>query len=241
MAVAKSYEKYPINGDPFKENGRMYVNVLTPKGSKKVRWYTDAERAKMDNKTQVVKDIMDFNCRYAFGFGDAGYITIFKGDEEEVERWAQSNHECTRRNMTFGYYTPSRLTPINLPDSITPIKLTWAEVQDCGDKMKPHEEVTKYVQKLLFGEQPEYNSVYQGTINTWIERDVVVVTKKTNASRFGDKHIYTLLDAGGNIYLWETGSKNYAKGTSKRLKMKVKDHIKLDNGPCTVVWYCKEI
>lgn len=243
MAVARTYEKFLIDGDPFKENGRMYVYVLAPKGKKKVRWYTDAERARMDKTAgvEVKKDIMDFDGRHAFGFGKAGYITIYKGDESEIADWADANHECTRYNLTFGYYTPSRLTIVNLPSSITPIKLTWEEVMDSGNKMKSHDEVTKYVRKLLTGEQPEFSSVYQGAINSWIERDLVVYAKKKNSTHFGDKFFYTMIDAGGNLYLWETGAKNYAVGASKRLKMKVKEHTEADGILYTVVWYCKEI
>ena len=50
MAVAHSYEKFEIKGEPFKESGRWYVNVMAPKGLKKVRWYSDAERAAQDRK-----------------------------------------------------------------------------------------------------------------------------------------------------------------------------------------------
>ena len=39
MAVAKTYAKMEISGEPFMENKRMYVNVISPKGLKKVRWY----------------------------------------------------------------------------------------------------------------------------------------------------------------------------------------------------------
>ena len=40
MPVAKSYQKYKIVGQPFKDNGKMYVVVMTDKGSHKtVRWY----------------------------------------------------------------------------------------------------------------------------------------------------------------------------------------------------------
>ena len=78
MAVAKTYAKMEISGEPFMENKRMYVNVISPKGLKKVRWYSDAEYHRMypGEVTENGKhDIMDFNARFVFGFGDAGYIT----------------------------------------------------------------------------------------------------------------------------------------------------------------------
>ena len=47
MPVAKTYESLEMQGEPFKENGRMYVNVMTSKGLKKVRWYSDNEYQRM--------------------------------------------------------------------------------------------------------------------------------------------------------------------------------------------------
>ena len=240
MAVARTYEKYPIEGDPFKENGKMYVNVTTPKGSKKVRWYSNAERVRMDKAAGLEvepMDFMNFNARHAFGFDDAGYITIYKGDPSEIEAWADENHECTRRNLTFGFYTPSRLEIKNLPSTITPIKLKWEDVAAEGDKMKPHDIVSKIVASLV-GEVT--NSQYQGEIDTWLQKIVLVKNKKTKESHFGTKHTYTLVDDENNMYVWETGAKDYAKGISVALKMKVKEHKEIDGNKVTIVWYCKE-
>ena len=74
MTVARSYEKFEIQGEPFKESGRWYVNVMAPKGLKKVRWYSDAERAAQDRKAGVEEPVFDFNAKHAFGFDEAGYI-----------------------------------------------------------------------------------------------------------------------------------------------------------------------
>ena len=79
MAVAKSYEGMEIVGEPFKENGKMYVRVVGPckrcggsgnysynpmhgttcfgcggsgKQALNVRWYTDAQRAAMDKAAE---------------------------------------------------------------------------------------------------------------------------------------------------------------------------------------------
>lgn len=240
MPVARTYEKFTMDGDPFKENGRMYVNVITPKGLKKVRWYTDAERARMDRIAGVEtkdKDIMDFNARYAFGFGNDGYITIYKGNSAVIERWADENHACSRYNLTFGYYTPSHLAPVNIPNSVTPIRLEWEEVMDHDDRMKPHEVVQKIViQKLGIATQSEY----QGEVDTWLQKMVTINEKKTRESVYGTKHTYSMSDVTGNTYIWETGSKDYKCGTSVNLKMKVKEHKEINGNKVTVVWYCKE-
>ena len=235
MAVAKTYEKMALVGEPFQENGKMYVNVLAPKGQKKVRWYSDAEYRRM-YPDSVKKDIMDFNARHAFGFDKAGFIIIYKG--QKVEEWASNDRTNIWFNLTFGYFTPGNLVHPKLIDGITPIKLTWDEVAAEGNKMKPHEEVHKYVMTLLHPNDSV--SQYQGNKDEWLQKEVTVRAKKSADSRYGTKHTYTLADAEGNIYIWETGAKDYPLDTTVSLKMKVKEHKEINNEKVTVVWYCKE-
>ena len=85
MAVAKTYEKFEIQGEPFTENKRAYVIVKTPKGDKKVRWYSEKEYARMYPDAQTVTKTSNY--RQALGFKDAGYITIYLGENESNEWW----------------------------------------------------------------------------------------------------------------------------------------------------------
>lgn len=237
MPVAKTYANMQLNSEPFKENGRMYVNVITPKGLKKVRWYSDAEYRRMYPNEVKENDIMDFNARHVFGFDDAGYITIYRGNEVILNEFVENHHEFFRRNLTFGYYTPSRLCLCALPDGITPIRLNWEEVVDHDDRMKPHEEVIQIVATKL---GTKNNSTYQGEENEWLEKEVTVRENKLYETQYGDKHTHYMVDAEGNTYIWETGTKNYTSGTTIKLKMKVKTHKEVKGEKCTVVWYCKE-
>lgn len=238
MAVAKTYAKMELSGEPFKENGRMYIYVIAPKGQKKVRWYSDAEYRKMYPEAVIEHSIMDFNAKHAFGFEETGYITIYKG--KDVEGWANEDRTNIRYNCTFGFYTPGRLELPHLTNGIEAVKLMWEEVMDHDNKMKPHEEVTKYVRSLLVLEG-NGTSEYQGTENEWLQKEITVRDKKSKDSRFGTKHTYSLVDAEGNTYVWETGAKDYASGKAVSLKMKVKEHKEIDGEKVTVVWYCKEV
>jgi len=239
MAVAKTYEHMEIQGEPFEENKRMYVNVLAPKGLKKVRWYTDAEYRRMYPETEGTKnDIMDFNARHVFGFGDLGFITIYKGNQTSLEECAEAHHDSFRRNLTFGYYTPSRLNLCDLPNDVIPIKLYWSDVMDHDDRMKPHEEVQKIVAAML---NDESASTFQGEVNEWLQKTVTIREKKSRDSHFGTKHTYTLEDSDGNTYIWETGAKDYPIAKTISLKMKVKEHKEINNEKATIVWYCKEV
>lgn len=237
MPVAKAYAKMEIQGEPFKENGKMYVNVLSPKGIKKVRWYSDIEYRRMYPDTPPA-DPMDFNARQAFGFGEEGFITIYKG--HPTEEWFEHEHGRLRRNLTFGYYTPGRLELPNLTGDIEPIRLYWDEIAAEDNKMKSHEEVQKYVNILLV---PTSNSQsqYQGAENTWIQKEVTVQEKKSMDSRYGTKYTYTLVDTENNTYIWETGAKDYSIDVAVSLKMKVKEHKEINGEKVTIVWYCKEL
>ena len=237
MPVAKTYAHMKIQGEPFSENKRMYVNVLAPNGIKKVRWYSDIEYRRMYPETPAA-DPMDFNARQAFGFGEEGFITLYKGHPSE--EWFDNEHIHLRRNLTFGYYTPGRLELPSLTGDIEPIRLYWEEVAVEGNKMRPHEEVQKYVNTLLM---PTSNSKsqYQGNENEWLQKEVIVREKKSADSRYGTKHTYTLVDAENNTYIWETGTKDYSIDMAVSLKMKVKAHKEINGEKCTVVWYCKEV
>ena len=236
MPVAKTYAKMEISGEPFRESGRMYVNVITPKGQKKVRWYSDAEYHRMYPNDAFEKHAMDFDARYAFGFREAGYITVYKG--RNVEEWAEDDRNNIWHNLTFGYYTPGVLELPRLIEGIEPIKIMWEQVAAEGNRMRPHEEVKKIIAELI-GDISA--SAYQGEVNSWLQKTVTIKEKKTKDSRYGDKHTYTMFDAEGNTYIWETGAKDYAIDTTVSLKMKVKEHKEVNGEKTTIVWYCKEV
>lgn len=234
MPVAKTYAHMEIQGEPFSENKRMYVNVLAPKGIKKVRWYSDAEYARM--YPNEVKDEPEFNAYRAFGFNDSDYITLYKG--RNVEEWAENDRHNIWNNLVFGYYTPGRLELPNLTEGIEIVQLRWEQVAAKGNTMKPAEEVQKIVQSLI---GMVSNSEYQGEKDEWIQKEVVVREKKSRDSRYGEKHTYVLVDAENNTYVWETNTKDYAIDVAVSLKMKVKEHKEINGEKVTVVWYCKEV
>ena len=240
MAVAKTYERMEIQGEPFKENGRMYVNVRAHSGLKKVRWYSDAEYARMYPNAQQKSDIMDFDARYAFGFRDAGFITIYNGTAAALDRFVETNRQQVRRNLTFGCYTPSYIETPVCPPEIETYVLKWDEVKDHDNRMKDHELVSKYISKI-FNKNLNFNSAFQGEIGTWIERDIVISNNELITNHFGEKHIHSMIDANGNVYKWETGTKDYEVGTARKLKMKAKEHKDMNGLHVTIVWYCKEV
>ena len=238
--VAKTYQSLEIQGEPFEENKRMYVNVITTKGLKKVRWYSETEYRRM-YPDAVIEDNspMNFNARQAFGFGEKGYITIYKG--QNVKEWAENDRTNIWYNLTFGYYTPSKFPTPEVLNGIEPIQLKWEQVQDYEDRMKPHEEVAKLVNNIIGVQSNESNSTFQGKENDWIEKEVSIRENIAREDHFGEKHTHYMRDAEGNTYIWETGTKNFEVGMAVKLRMKVKAHKEVKGEKCTVVWYCKVI
>lgn len=279
MAVAKSYENFEIKGEPFSENGKMYVIVSHPcprcggsgnysynpmngstcfrcngrgREDKKVRWYSEAQRATMDHaaaKRTIVQEEkkevnrIKFAARNAFGFGEQGFITVFKGDQNVLNDWAHETNPCRARyNTIFGWFCPARLPIENLPEGIQPIRVDWNDVRDESDSenlmMRDSEEVAKYIKRLTTDAS---TSTYQGEIGTWIEREITVMKNAAVENRFGGAHIHIMHDNDGNEYVWSTGSKNIAEGTKMKMKMKVKDHNEREGVCQTIVYYCKEL
>ena len=220
-----------------------------------VRWYTDAERARQDRaaekraeKRAVAQEArrVKFAARNAFGFGEAGFITLYKGDASRISEFFKSftideaGHRAAWYNTIFHWYTPSKMDVPELPEDIEAVTLDWDEVRDESDPegltMKDNDFVTTYVNSLI---SIPSKSEYQGTVGEWIVRKVVVTKNIALSSRYGESHMHILEDEDGNVYVWTTGSKNYEVDKVLDLKMKVKEHKDYNGTKQTVVWYCK--
>lgn len=282
MAVAKSYENMEQLGQPFMQEGRMYVKVVGKckrcggsghysynsldgtvcfgcRGSGKelltVRWYTEKEKAAQERaaeRRQMEREIkqnarrIKFAARNAFGFGEPGYITIYKGDQERIAEFFKSytiddqGHRGAWFNLIFGWYTPSKLPEAPLPEDIQAVRLNWADVADPEDEenlqMRDNDWVTEYVQSLIC--EPS-KSEFQGEKDEWLERKVTVVKKVNLDGRYGPSHMHIMEDSDKNVYIWTTGSKDLNVDANYTIRMKVKDHKVYKNVKQTIVWYCK--
>lgn len=232
--VAKSYQSYPLLGDPFAANGRMYVNVQTPKGqSKTVRWYTDAEYAKLYG-APIGSSTPTFNAKKALGFSE-GPITIFKGYTDALQDYFEASPAYY--NAHWGWYYPSGTTPI-YPPQVTPVSLQWASVGKADNTLKPIPEVRAAVDSLLYEASP---SKHQGKIGERIERVLTVKeVKKKNNGFGGVTTFHTFADAEGNIYSWATSSKSWEVGSTKVIRGTVKEFVTTRNINITALTRCAE-
>ena len=238
--VAKSYQKLKmLSEEPYaKANGKLYVKVLTKSGGEReVRWYNAEEYAKM-YPGESIEPEMFVNQKNILGFQE-GYITIFKGNQEEYEDWF--DHSIARYCRHWGWYVVSEDTiPFDLPTGLEPVELKW-EMVGCGTALKNDEEVRAAVNSLLYDTHP---SVFQGNIGDRLDLVVTVIKLTQRDSQFGDKircnTIHTFEDAHGNHYLWDTGAKCWPEGEVKHIRGSVKEHKIINNIQTTVLTRCLE-
>jgi len=233
MAVAKSYQSWPIQGDPFTENGRQYVTVIKPNGDlKKVRWYSDKQIQKIYKET-IVEDNIDY--RKVLGFGDKGYITIYRGEIVENENWFRANKSC-RYHKLWGWYTPSDdPIPVSIPAGIIPSTLSWASISTDNkvDELK--------VNKILASFTSFGDSEFIGTLKERIDFFVKVNKIIKVNGVYGDSLMYLMEDPAGNSIVWTTNSVNLAIGKEYYMRGTVKDHREYRGINQTVMTRCKII
>lgn len=244
MSVAKSYEKYPIVGDPYEHDKRQYVRIQYPccKKSvcakcggighylKEVRWY----------ETETITD--RFDARRAFLFGEQGFITIFKGDKAIIEKFFLDElpRYYGRFNTIFGWFIGSD-TPIpsNLPSEITPVRLTWEEVSDSQNKIINYDLIRELINLKFYRSVP---SKFIGVINDKIEKDFLVVkVNKESGFRGSEAYVYFLEDEEHNSFLWKTSAKKLDKDEIYHLKGSIKEHLIIDGVKTTILTRCREV
>lgn len=237
--VAKSYQNMEIVHEPFRKNGRMYVEVKNSKGTiKQVRWYTEAEYAKMypEDKTDKTKDPYYKSQKYVLGF-DKGYITIFRGVTEEHEEWFKRS--ICRYARWWGWYVIStKEVPKDLPEGVEPVRLDWEPMDNGNEWLKEEKEVVKYVQSVLFKKTA---SKAQGDVGDRIERTIRVVDRIEQKTKWGTSVIHIMKDAKDNLYSWKTSAKNWKVNYITTIRGTVKGHTTYKNSECTELTRCMEV
>jgi len=232
MPVAKSYQKYEIIGNPFKENGRMYVRLSLGNGATKtVRWYTEAEYEKMYPEEKP-KDEIDY--RKVFGF-DKGYITIFNESDEADEEYLY-NCATPRYCTHWGWYVVSTDEVPELPEGLEAVRLPWEKVGNDDGTLKSKEEIKLAVIRLL---ERESSTEWLGEPGDRIERVVYLMDMKTTEyttyqGHINKKNIFYFSDSEGNSFLWETQvDRNWKKNQKLRIRGTIKEHL-VDKGKMTI-------
>lgn len=240
--VAKSFQSMTQVCEPYEKNGRMYVKVLNEKtkNEREVRWYTDAEYAKMYGSTEKKsetslgkrlrsrKDVLGF---------ENGYITIFKGDTYANLEWFQES--IARYHKRFGWYIVSTdSVPCDLPTGLTPVELRYEDVFVDEDTLKSDSEIETAIAALIYDAS---NSEYQGAVGERLDLEITVVAAHSGENYFGKYTVHYMEDAAGNRYLWNTGSKSWEVGDRRHIKGTVKEHKTMKNVKTTILTRCSVV
>lgn len=235
--VAKSYQEMNIVGEPYISSGRAYVQVEDPKTGRvrQVRWYTEAEYARMypdyevmPKRTKSQKEILGFT---------EGYITIFKGDTYANLEWFQAS--IARYCKLWGWYIISTETvPVDLPAGLEPIRLDWSRVGTNEGVLMSEQQVVAAVNELIYDAG---TSEYQGEIGERLNLNVKIVRAYDGENYYGRYTVHVFEDENGNQYRWTTNSKSWPEGAIKKIRGTVKEHKVIKNVKTTILTRCSEV
>ena len=236
--VAKSFESYEVLGSAYeKSNGKQYIKVRNPKTGieREVRWYSNAEYKKLYPDAFVLED-KRVNHRKILGFGEKGWITIFRDVSEENEGWF-NRCSVTRYHTWWGWYIVSDDDiPDDLPADTEPITLYWDSVKADEVQMKSKNEVETVINSLKFPEASISRPV--GIIGDKMNIYAKVVRINQMTTQYGKKEVYILKDQESNVYQWTTDAGKLKKNEWSNLKVKIKDHSTINGVITTIIWYC---
>ena len=237
ILVAKSYQGLPFVSEPYILNGREYVKVRMKNGSiKQVRSYSEAEYRKYNPKVEIIKPAK--SRRDILGFGEKGFIWIFKGNTPDAtyENLDWFHNSPCRYARTWGWYLPSDIEmPSPLPTNIEPLKLEWNEVS-FEDQLISEDQIKEIVDKKLYDAG---TSRYIGKVGDRLEMDVTCKKASVSQSIYGISYFYVFEDKEGNVYTWGTSARSLDEGVKYHLKGTVKEHTTYRNVCQTALTRCK--
>lgn len=222
--VAKSYQSLERIGDVFTASGKSYVNVKLKSGKvKSVRWYTDAEYAKLYPAVSAVsqpsntghkpqKEILGFT---------KGYITIFAGVNDLNDHWFRACPVARYHDWWGWYVISTEAVPEVLPDGVRAIELPWDAVGANEHTLKAKPDVKQAVDTYLYEED---GGQFIGEVGERIDFIATVMRAIPLENNFGHSTMHIFTDTEGNEYIWTTSAKTLVEGATYSLRGTVKEH-----------------
>lgn len=234
MPVAKSYQALPMLGEPYTRNGRKYVKVKTVRGlEKEVRWYSEAEYMRMYGEPSNDENKQTKTQKQVLGF-ENGFITIFKGDTYGALDWFHQS--IARYTRVWGWYIVStEQVPEDLPEGLTPIKLSWETVGNDDGSLKSETVIKNAVDELIY--EPS-SSQFVGEIGDRLDLELVVEKRIPLENNYGVSNLHSMVDANGNVFVWITSAKTLNEGETYSIRGTVKDHSKYKGTCQTILTRC---
>lgn len=241
--VAKSYQNCEILCEPFIVGNKKYVNIKLKSGvTKQVRYYTDAQYAKLyrEAPTDHSNDPYWKSQKEVLGFKH-GYIWIFAGATYPVKDELKALGAVYRQNWGWGISSEATApSEDQIPEGVQMLKLEWKDVGGDNEKLFCDEEVQKAVDKLIAEHKvPDVEiGSHVGTVGERLELYVKVV--RNIETRFGSRMMF-MVDENDNTYVWATSAKSWEPGEEKKIRGTVKKHDTYAGVAQTWLTRCTEV
>jgi len=230
--VAKSYQGLEQLCAPYMNNGKMYVKVRMNNGTEKVvRAYSEAEYKKYNPEVKIIQKAK--SRRDTLGFGEAGFIWLFKGDTYPLLDWFKAS-PC-RYAKLWGWYLPSNIDmPALIPAGIEPIQLAWDEIS-LDDQLISDKDITKIVDEKLYDAG---SSQWVGEIGVRYAMELTCIRAINIDNMYGSSTFHIFEDEDKNIFTWSTSAKTLIEGHTYSLTGTIKAHDKYKNKCQTALTRC---
>lgn len=236
MAVAPSFQKYPLYGEPYEKNGRQYIRIVYPDGHhREVRWYEKEPPKSKTSEAAILNRLRTHNLKKALGFTN-GYITIFKGDIDSLIDWFHEEPKCRYHNF-WGWYIVSTDELPQIPAGLEPIQLKWEDVAFADEEqLRPESEIREYIDSLVYDPSP---SRWQGNIGDRITRYLTVTKVIPIEGYYGNSTMHIFSDPEENVYVWTTAARKLELGETYEVVGSIKALQKYRGKEQTVLTRCR--
>lgn len=233
--VAKSFQSLEQIGEPYTVSGRQYVKVRTKTGTiRQVRWYTEKEYRAM---YPTAEKTFFKPQREVLGFGEKGYITIFKGHQYPFEEYYFRTVSAHYTRWWGWYIASSDEVPSNLPSDITPVRLYWDLVGKSDGSLLNEDKVIEAVESIIYDAD---DSEYQGKVGERLERVLTVEQTVLTDSPHGTVSTHIMRDEANNCYVWNTTAQSWAVGSTHNITGTIKELKSHHGTKRTVLTRCRE-
>ena len=233
--VAPSYQKYNTIGDPYYVNNKQYIVLDMGKGkTKTVRYYTEAEYNRAFPPVKIVQPAK--SRREVLGFGEQGFIWLFKGSTYEMLDFFHTS-PC-RYAKLWGWYLPSDIEmPLPLPINVEPVRLFWDKVCDeSGEHFRDKDEIKAYVETLIYDPG---TSEWVGNIGERLTMPLTCTRIMHFMNNYGETTMFQFETDDGDVCNWSTQtSKDIKEHHRYMIAGTVKQHNIYRNVKQTILTRC---
>lgn len=268
MAVAKTYEKYDIKGEPFVQDGKKYVRVVGPcprcggsghysynqmdgtrcygcngagKVALNVRWYTDKQRAAMDKANERAAEKRHEKAAAAAKAKLGPNWNGFGDENGHITVVLGNTYDIKNELKAAGaHFKVFGWFFTNETPVVVPEGYETLELtwEQCSTDGIVKSEAEIKSMIADMVRKPSLSN-FQGEIG----KKLTFVAKVTRAfeldGRYGVSYMHTFEDNDGNVYVWTTTTQCLEVGKNFEITGTVKDHSVYNDVNQTVMTRCK--